>query len=193
MELKARLKKPYTETQRIDFIIEWNHKHGYTIRETGQALEAWGKTPEEEAEEEKRRILELYMTRSDFFDGMIKAFGLDSAELRVIIDTLLHNINITDIEIKIAMNNYDNALNFYRKHTIFTLLSGIEIPIAEGFSIVITSEQWDKFFDETNKRNPDAYKELLPVDNTPLLSVNNTSTEEPEVEETTTETEPEEE
>ena len=180
MELKARLKKPYTETQRIDFIIEWNHKHGYTIRETGQALEAWGKTPEEEAKEEKRRILELYMTRSDFFDGMIKAFGLDSAELRVIIDTLLHNINITDIEIKIAMNNYDNALNFYRKHTIFTLLSGVEIPIAEGVSIVITSEQWDKFFDETNKRNPDAYKELLPV-------------EKPEVEETATETESEEE
>ena len=50
----------------------------------------------------------------------------------------------------------------YRKHDLFALLSGVTIPISEQLSITIEAEQWDKFFDETNKKNPDAYKELLP-------------------------------
>ena len=61
------------------------------------------------------------------------------------------------------MNNYDNALNFYIKHPLFDLLSGLSIPISETQSIMINAEQWDKFFDETSKKNPEAYKELLPM------------------------------
>lgn len=160
MEIKAQLDKPYTDKERMDFIVEQNHKLGYEIKETKNSLEAWGYTEEEKAQQEISRIQERSMTRSDFFDGMIMAFGLGSKELRVIIENILNNINITPVEIKVALNNYDNALNFYRKHTLFTLLSGIEIPISEEVKIVITSEQWDKFFDETNKRNPEAYKEL---------------------------------
>lgn len=47
MEIKAELLKPYTENQRIDFIVEQNHRLGYEIRETETALEAWGYTDEE--------------------------------------------------------------------------------------------------------------------------------------------------
>ena len=43
MEIKAQLNKPYTEAERLNFIIENNHKKGYEIRETEEALEAWGK------------------------------------------------------------------------------------------------------------------------------------------------------
>lgn len=117
---------------------------------------------EEQAQKEKERIQELYMTRSDFFDGTIKAFGLDSDDLLLIIANVLNNIGIPEIEEKVALNNFRNALNFYRKHTLFTLLSGRPIPISSSESIFITKEQWDRFFDETNKRNPLAYKELLP-------------------------------
>lgn len=91
---------------------------------------------------------------------MIMAFGLGQAELRVVIENILNSINITDVEIKVALNNYDNALNFYRKHTLFTLLSGIDIPITDDYIINITGEQWDKFFDETSKGNPNAYSVL---------------------------------
>ena len=42
MEIKNKLEKPYTENQKIDFIVENNHKKGYEIRETDTALEAWG-------------------------------------------------------------------------------------------------------------------------------------------------------
>lgn len=96
---------------------------------------------------ERERIQALSMTRSDFFDGMIMAFGLGQAELRVVIENILNSINITDIDIKVALNNYDNALNFYRKHTLFTLLNNVEIPINEDLTLLFTSDIWDKFFD----------------------------------------------
>lgn len=117
-------------------------------------------TPEEVAVKERQHLDALFMTRSDFFDGFILAFNLGQTELRVIVEQILNSINITDVQIKVALNNYDNALNFYRKHTLFTLLSGVEIPVSEEVTLKFTSEIWDKFFDETNKKNPEAYKEL---------------------------------
>ena len=54
MEIKAKLNKPYTDKQRIDFIVSENHTKGYEIKETETALEAWGLTAEEIAEKEKQ-------------------------------------------------------------------------------------------------------------------------------------------
>lgn len=109
---------------------------------------------EREEQKEKERIASLYMTRSDFFDGFILAFNLGQVELRAIVEQILNSINITDVEIKVALNNYDNALNFYRKHTLFVLLNNVEIPISEDITLVFTSDIWDKFFDTKD------YKEL---------------------------------
>lgn len=47
MEIKAILNKPYTDKERIDFIVTQNHNKGYEIKETDVALEAWGLTEEE--------------------------------------------------------------------------------------------------------------------------------------------------
>ena len=110
-------------------------------------------TPKEIAIKERERLDALSMTRSDFFDGMIMAFGLDSKELRVVIENILNSINITPVEIKVALNNYDNALNFYRKHTLFTLLNSVPIKLGE-YTLIFTSDIWDKFFDTKD------YKEL---------------------------------
>ena len=54
MEIKAQLNKPYTKNQRLDFIVEQNHKKGYEIKETENALEAWGYTDEEKATQQKQ-------------------------------------------------------------------------------------------------------------------------------------------
>ena len=54
MEIKATLNKPYTNVQKCDFIVEQNHTKGYEIKETESALEAWGYTAEEIAEQEKQ-------------------------------------------------------------------------------------------------------------------------------------------
>lgn len=53
MELKATLNSPYTDVQKCDFIVEQNHKNGYEIRYTEQAIEAWGLTAEEKQEQQK--------------------------------------------------------------------------------------------------------------------------------------------
>ena len=48
MEIKSELKKPYTEVQKRDFIMENNRKKGYEIRETENELQAWYYTDEEQ-------------------------------------------------------------------------------------------------------------------------------------------------
>ena len=53
MEIKAELIKPYTENQKMDFIVEQNHNNSYEIKETETALEAWGYTVEEKLNEAK--------------------------------------------------------------------------------------------------------------------------------------------
>lgn len=60
MEIKAQLNKPYTNKQRLDFIVSENHTKGYEIKETETALEAWGFTDEEIAEQEKAKKITEY-------------------------------------------------------------------------------------------------------------------------------------
>ena len=180
--MSYELKKPYTEDERKNFIVTYNHNEGLRIEETDLYLfaleedEIMGKKEvegelidypvvdpdwdEKQQQKEQERIQALFMTRSDFFDGTIKAFGADSDDLLIAIQAVLGSMPIPDVEKKVAVNNYKNALNFYRKHPLFTMLSGVPIPISETMAIVITTEQWDRFFDLTDKRDPDAYKEL---------------------------------
>lgn len=54
MEIKAELKKPYTENEKINFIIQNNHKLGYIIEEQEDKLVAFGYTEEEIKEQEKQ-------------------------------------------------------------------------------------------------------------------------------------------
>ena len=55
MEIKVTIQKPYTEEQRLGFIVSQNHRNGYEIRETETALEAWGYTQAELDEQAKQR------------------------------------------------------------------------------------------------------------------------------------------
>lgn len=147
------------ELYNIDEVIETQDEYVldgecYVLKD-----EAW---EEKQKAKEKERIQELFMTRSDFFDGIIKAFDIGSEELLNIIQNVLKSLPISTTEIKIAINNYKNALNFYRKHPLFKMLSDIEIKFSEKITAKFTEEQWDRFFIETNKKSPDAYKALLP-------------------------------
>ena len=127
----------------------------------GEAIVPNPNYPEEQAAREKQRIQTLSMTRSDFFDNTIKAWGANSEDLLPVVKRILGTLEISDIEKKIAINNYENALNFYRKHALFTLLSGVPITIGNK-TIIVTEDQWDSFFDKVDKRDPEAYRELLP-------------------------------
>lgn len=75
--IKETLKIPYTEEQRLDFIVKNNHQLGYLIEEIEDGLQAYinEKTPEEIAQEEEDRINRLTMTALDLV-GYIKQLGV---------------------------------------------------------------------------------------------------------------------
>lgn len=119
-------------------------------------------TAEEQAQKEKERIQELFMTRSDFFDGTIMAWGVDEAALLPLIESMVNSMPLDDrLKLK-AMNNFKNALNFYRKHDLFKLLVNIPLQLSESVQVIITDEHLDKFFDEVAKGNKDTAWQYLP-------------------------------
>lgn len=135
----------------------------YFVNEQG----LWEKKNEEDyeseqAQKEKERILELFMTRSDFFDGTIMAWGVDEAALLPLIESMVNSMPLDDrLKLK-AMNNFKNALNFYRKHDLFNLLVNIPLQLSESVQVIITDEHLDKFFDEVAKGNKDTAWQYLP-------------------------------
>ena len=82
-EIIATLEKPYTENQRMDFIVEYNHNQGCEIEEledkTMQASKMV-KTPEELAQEEQNRINHLTCTALDLIT-FIKSLGLTDEQV----------------------------------------------------------------------------------------------------------------
>ena len=162
MEIKATLQKQYEESERLDFIIQYNHNLGYIIEETETELQALWYTDEELEKQEKERVQELFMTRSDFFDGTIQAWGVGQDELLVLIQTLLVDLPIDDVKKLMAINNFKNALNFYRKHDLFNLLVNTPIKLSDTVQIVIENEHLDKFFDEVAKGNKATAWQYLP-------------------------------
>lgn len=118
---------------------------------------------EEQKQKEKARIQELAMTRSDFFDGTIQAWGVGQDELLALIQTLLATLPLPDVKKLIAINNFKNALNFYRKHDLFNILVGMPIQLADNIQLVIENEHLDKFFDEVNKGNKETAWQYLPA------------------------------
>ena len=70
MEIKATLEKPYTEEQRVNFIVENNHELGYEIKETETALEAWGLDDQEELQQAKEeKYQEALLGAKDYIDN----------------------------------------------------------------------------------------------------------------------------
>lgn len=149
MEIKAELLKPYTDSQRMDFIVENNHNNGYEIRETETALEAWGYTQEEQQEQEAERIAKLHLTRGDVFRALLMAKGVTRAQLRALIEQLPEETQEQAIAKEMALIDFDEALDFYRGNALIDTV---------GVQLGITPEMMTRFF-ETND-----YRELLPQD-----------------------------
>lgn len=80
MEIKAELNKPCTESERISFIVEQNHKLGYIIEEQTDKIVALGKTQEEIDKEQGERLNRLTCTALDIAT-FIKTLGLTDEEI----------------------------------------------------------------------------------------------------------------
>ena len=134
MEIKAQLNKPYTENQKMDFIVQYNHNLGYEIEETDNALEAWGYTEEEIKVKERERLDKLSMTRGDVFEALILARGLTKPQIRAMIE----NAEIDNLTKALYLNRFDEALDFYRGFPVFDML---------GQVLGVTPKQLDNFFE----------------------------------------------
>lgn len=64
MEVKAQLNKPYTEQEKINFIVQQNHKLGYIIEVQEDKLVALGYTDEEKANARKQEFYTQFIQTS---------------------------------------------------------------------------------------------------------------------------------
>lgn len=135
MEIKAILNKPYTETEKLNFIVKYNHQLGYTIEETSTELQALGYTEEELALQEKERIAKLFLTGADVERGIYQAKGMDFDDILAFVTANPpQGLDVKALKIELKANH------FYR---------GNPYVNAVGALLGFTSEQLDKFF-ETN-------------------------------------------
>lgn len=131
MEIKAELKQPYTEQEKINFIVEQNHKLGYIIEEQEDKLVALGYTEQEKLKQEKERIAMLNMTGADVERAIYKVKGIDFDDILAMVKD---NPAIDEKALKIEFK----ANNFFRGNHYIEQV---------GSLLGFTSEMLDKFFD----------------------------------------------
>ena len=126
MKIKAELIKPYTEEERLDFIIDQNYNNGFEIIETEFSLQAWGYTKEELEQQEKERLMKSNMTKLDFVNAL-EPFGVNYYE---------HIVPLLNSNLE-AKKQWDLCERVYRFNPLLD-------ELAKGFGI--TPNQLDKIF-----------------------------------------------
>ena len=127
MEIKAELIKPYTEEQRIKFIVEQNHRLGYSIEEQSTKLVALGLTQEELNQQERNRKDMLALTRCDVLKALYQAKGITPNDIKAL---LKDNVE--------ALIELEYAQNFYRGHPMIKAI---------GEQLGFTSDDLDYLFE----------------------------------------------
>lgn len=138
MRIKDTLDKPYTEEERINFILKY--QYGYELKETEEALECWEYTEEEIDEQNRIARANLHLTRGDVFRALLLAKNKTRADIRALIEIMPESTPQEKINKELALIDFDEALEFYRGVTLIDTL---------GSQLGISSEQMDRFF-ETN-------------------------------------------
>ena len=137
MEIKATLQKPYTEAQKMNFVVNYNHNLGYKIKETETELKALGYTEEELELQERERIAKLSLTKREVFLGLYQAKGVTPEMIKA---------QITD---PMALIEFEYANDYFRGNPLID---------AVGAVLGITPQQLDCFFQTKD------YTCLLPVE-----------------------------
>ena len=126
MEIKAVLQKPYTDEERMSFIVQYNHGMGYTIEETETKLQALGYTKEEIDLQERERIAKLNLTGADVERGIYQAKGMDFEDIIELVETLIFaeapqvaNIDLKALKIELKANH------FYRGNPYVSAIGGL--------------------------------------------------------------------
>ena len=129
MEIKAELKQPYTEQERMNFIVEQNHQNGYEIRETETSLEAWGKTDDDYAKEREEQF------NKDFFNTSLgyvrRKVSMATGETKDFLSDLLPTISMgIQMGQPVQIIAYDKP-DFTQEITDWTVLQNVKTVTAE--------------------------------------------------------------
>lgn len=160
--MSYKLKKPYTEDEKLNFIVEYNHIKGLLIKETETALyalEAWEGVNQdgevidnkdawesEQVQKERERIAKLFLTGADVERGIYQAKGMDFGDILAFVTASPpQDLDVKALKIELKANH------FYRGNSYVN---------AVGALLGFTSEQLDKFF-ETNDYTELIDKEVL--------------------------------
>lgn len=141
MKIKATLQKPYTDSERMDFIVQYNHDMGYKLNETETEIQALEFTEEELDAQEKERIAKLFLTGADVERGIYQAKGMDFDDILAFVTANPpESLDIKALKIELKANH------FYRGNAYIDKIGSLL-----GFS----KAQLDNFFEYNN------YKYLL--------------------------------
>lgn len=125
MNVIAKLEKPYSQEEYINFVIQYNRKLGCVIDFRKSDIVALKKTDEELAQEEKERIAMLKMTPRDFLLAVVD-MGVDYSKIK---ELMASN---PQVEIELQYCN-----NVYRGNPLLDQLCG---------NFGVTAEQLDELF-----------------------------------------------
>ena len=132
MELKCKLNKPLAESERLNFIVEYNHNKGYEIREGESSIEAWGPTEDELKQINTQNVAMQNLTAADVERAIYKAVGMDFDDIIALLESKADlGIDIKALRIELKANN------FYRGNPYIETVGGIL-----GF----TKDMLDEFF-----------------------------------------------
>ena len=155
--MSYKLDKPFTDKQRADFIVEYNHKQGLTIEETDKALyalhpyeilqgdEVVDNTEEyekEQAQKERARLDLLNLTKADVLLALYEDKGITPDNIK---EMLKDNVP--------ALIKFDYASSYYRGDAVVNTL---------GLALGYTTEEMDYLFE--NKAFPPKVEEPADTD-----------------------------
>ena len=130
MEIKAELLKPYNEQEKINFIVEQNHKLGYIIEEQEDKLVALGYTEQEKLKQAKEIKFKEILEKAYEYENKT---GLVSFDGRV-----------SETETQILHTELFNQGKFFQMVIGFTqgVLTGDQLYNAkEDINVLINSEE----------------------------------------------------
>lgn len=162
MEIKATLTKPYTEEQRVSFIIEQNRNNSYKIEETETELQAWGYTEEELTAQRQAEFESKFLNLDTNKNFRLEPKGYANAQQSI--DTVNNMVNIAGSltqEIATMVLFYETP-DFSKPEECTE-----EWLIAHQYSAEpMTKEQWALFYvDFTTKYAQKRYQQALLGDN----------------------------
>ena len=125
MNIIAKLEKPYSQEEYINFVIQYNRKLGCVIDLRENDIVALKETDEELSQREKERIAMLKMTPRDFLLAVVN-MGVDYLKIKELMSSN------PQVEIELQYCN-----NVYRGNPLLDQLCG---------NFGVTAEQLDELF-----------------------------------------------